>query len=76
MRVQGPIGRLVTILILIGLLAVGIVVAIPVILVGAVLGLALLVALKVRAALTRTSRPDGAFDARHNVRVIDRSDQT
>jgi len=75
-RTPGPLGRLAAILVLFVLLALGVVIAIPLILVGAALGLALILTLKIRNALARTRDPGGVLDERRNVRVIDRSDQS
>ena len=67
-RRVGPVGRVLIALAAIGLIALGVLVAIPLLIVGAVFVFVLLIVARIRLALARRERDAG----RENVRVIHR----
>ena len=71
-RVGGPVGQLVGLLILLALIGLALLILIPSILIGIIVVPIALVVFWIRRTLRRAHEPGGIRDERRNVRVIDR----
>ena len=69
-RGRSPLAAALVVLAALLLVALVLVLLVPLLILGAVGGLAMLVGNRVRALFTRAKAPNGALDGRKNVRVI------
>lgn len=73
-RVPGPLAQALALLCIAVFAVLGVLIAIPLLIVGAVLLLGFLAVTWVRIKLRRAKAPNGPLDGRHNVRVIKRDE--
>ncbi|MFK7882741.1 MAG: hypothetical protein AB8F26_00980 [Phycisphaerales bacterium] len=73
-RVPGPLGQLLALACILAVAILGVLIAIPLLIVGAVLLLGFLGVTWVRLKFRRAKAPNGPLDGRHNVRVIRRDE--
>ena len=71
-RAPGPLARLFSLFLLILFIILGILIAIPLLLIAAVFALVFLFYIKIKQTLTRAHSPNGPLDGRQNVKVIKR----
>lgn len=69
-RAPGPFARFISLFLLFLFIILGFIIAIPLLLIAAVLGLVFFLYLKIKNTLTRAHQPNGPLDGRHNVKVI------
>jgi 4-hydroxybenzoate polyprenyltransferase len=73
-RAPGPFARFFSLFLLILFAVIAFIIAIPIIIIAAVLGLIFLFYIKIKQTLTRAHSPNGPLDGRHNVKVINHDD--
>jgi len=73
-RIPGPLGQILALALIVTLAVLGVLIAIPLLIIGAALLLVFLGITWVRLKLRRIKAPNGPLDGRHNVRVIDRNE--
>jgi len=74
LKTAGPLTRFLYLLILILFFILAIVVAIPLIILAALIGLVAALYFKIKHTLTRAKSPNGPLDGRQNVKVINRDE--
>lgn len=67
----GWVARVLGLILLLGLIAIGLIVAVPLIAVAIIL----YIYIRIRIFFNRARDPNGPLDGRHNVTVIDRDDE-
>jgi hypothetical protein len=69
-RTTNPFARFLSLFLFFLFIILGFIIAIPILIIAAVLGLVFFLYLKIKNTLTRAHKPNGPLDGRHNVKVI------
>ncbi len=69
-RTTNPLARFLSLFLFFLFIILGFIIAIPLLIIAAVLGLVFFLYLKIKNTLTRAHQPNGPLDGRHNVKVI------
>ncbi|MFK7883978.1 MAG: hypothetical protein AB8F26_07335 [Phycisphaerales bacterium] len=74
LRLPGPLGQLLALVCVVIFAVLAVLIAIPILIIGAALLLVFVAYTWVRVKLRRAKAPNGPLDGRHNVRVIRRDE--
>ncbi len=69
-RTTNPLVRFLSLFLFFLFIILGFIIAIPILIIAAVLGLVFFLYIKIKNTLTRAHQPNGPLDGRHNVKVI------
>lgn len=73
-RTSNPFVRFLSLFLFFLFIILGFIIAIPILIIAAVLGLVFFLYIKIKNTLTRAHQPNGPLDGRHNVKVINPDD--